>query len=156
MNVRDLYNVISTRYPQDQRDLNSLAWPLHQPALNVQYVDESGRPVGTLIPNPTDLMFVEPLAGPFYDLPVVGICAVIPPTKFGAWKKIRLVVQNGQELTLSAVVSLHIKASELKGLASDWGIHWYHVNFDWPWTYTCLPELDDCVKYERKNNKGRV
>lgn len=147
MNVREMYHFIQSNFPSEKRDINQLAWPLHQPALGVQYVDAQGHTLPPLIVSPVDFQIPEPLGGPFYDLPVVGLTPVLP---FRRWKQLRAVVQTQDGLTLSSVFQLHIKMGELKGLASKMGIQWYHVNFDWPWHYTCLPKLDDCVEYERK------
>jgi hypothetical protein len=156
MKVRDLYKLIQDSYPEGKRDLNTLAWPLHQPLLGVQYIDSDGHLIPPIVPNPFTFLFAEAMVGPFYDLPVVGICPLIPPKKFGGWKRFRIVVQTDLEMTLSSQVQLHINMDTWKGLASDWGIEWYHVNFDWPWHFTRFPKLDDCVRYERETNKGSV
>lgn len=160
MKVRELYNLLQERYPITHRDLNALAWPLHQPTLDVQFIDNDGRRCGPVVVSPSTFLIAEPLSGPFYDLKVEGLAPILPLGKF--WKGLRIVVKDHTEtlhndnFSLSSVLRLRIKSSELKGLASELGIQWYHVNFDFPWHFTCFPKLDDCVKYERKTNKGSV
>jgi hypothetical protein len=152
MNVLELYNNLQVKFPKEKRYIDSLAWPLHQPTLGVQYVDKNGNRVFPYVDNPVSYEFPEPLRGAFYQLPVVGI-TLISNKK---WKSVRFVVKNGEELTLSSVVSIRTSPSVLKGLANEFGISWYHVNFDWPWKFTILPSLDDCVKYERETNENSL
>ena len=161
MTVRELYKMIQDRFPKEMRDLNHLAWPLHQPSMGVQFVDKNGMRLGhTAIVDPVIEMVPEPLEGPFYDLNAVGFAPRLPLGK--KWKQISIVVEDKANtvhnlpLTLSSLFYLRTKASQLKGLASDLGIEWYHVNFKFPWHFTCVPTLDDCVKYERETNKDSL
>jgi len=142
MTVRELYKFLQETFPESQGGLNLLAWPLFQPLLGIQYIDKDGLRIGKAIENPSGFMFPEPLTGPFYYLPVVGIFPHKRPgrVRFAHWKDMSFVVQNKDDLFLSSSVSLHINMQVFKNLASILGIKWYRVVPEDQ--FICLPAFD--------------
>lgn len=143
MTIKDLYKFLSTEFTADQITLDQFVNPLNHPALNTQFIYQHGHPHTPLVQNPQDFQFPDPLAGPFYDLEVVGLL----PYRLEGEIAIRAIVKMPSgELYDTSPFYLSVPEKSLEVLAVQLGIKWYHADLLLvPREFTEMSNFADCL-----------
>ena len=146
MNGRELGKYLAERYGQ-KIVLGQFANPLFHPCFNTQFIYDSGFPHAPLTENHTDILFPDPYAGPFYDLPVIGLIPLVDDERFA----IRVLVQMPHSLYNTSPFYVECQQKDIEGLAGDLGINWYAIDSSSSTQkYMEMASLVDCVENGRK------
>ncbi len=151
MRLRDFYTFITNRLDREKLGLAQFVNPLSHPTLGVQFIHPSGFPHTPLIKNADTILAPDPLAGPFYDLPVAGLIPFIHDD--GLILRVVVSMSDGSMYDTGPIYLTSVEDSEIKGLASELGIKWYRTDFEkFPREYFEMPTFDDCVRHGQPEN----
>ena len=145
INCIQLYEEIRSRYPSESLVMGYFVNPLlnHIEFNEVQFVYPWGGVCGKFYPKADSIEFAEPLSGPFYKLPVVGLQLKEINKENDEWTWITAIVKLSDE-SLATSCGIGIRGNSIqvqKELSVLCDNKWYVVDYTvLPWRYT-LNEL---------------
>jgi hypothetical protein len=141
MNCKQLYEHIRHRFAREDVKFSYFVNPTlnHKNFPSVQFTYSSGAIKPPWNHHADDIHIANPLAGPFYTLPLAGLCFI--KEKGDGWHRVRAIVEvpatkvpvssSFLQKTLSASTSILIRGDEnhiRKELELVVGNRWYDIN----------------------------
>ena len=127
MNVIDFYNKVLESFPREKLSVGMFVNPTfnHHGFDGIQFVYPNGAICPPLNKDADTIIFANPLEGPFYRLPVIGVS--ISDNNYGGWWKIMVTAElpDGETTSSCGICIKEDKEKIVKEITNICGNIWW-------------------------------